>query len=84
MTLSLLDGRANGLRGLSDPSCDGLRTKGDCLSGESRGEAGFADGAKVLIGDVGGVAARTVEGDLVIGDSGRLKGEGRGENDMSG
>ena len=35
-------------------------------------------GADNLVGDALGVAARTVEGDL-IGDSGRRKGDARGE-----
>lgn len=74
-TLSLLDGLAKGLLDLSEPSCDGLLTKGDCLSGESIGDADFAGGGRVLVGDVDGDAARMVDGD-------RANGDGRGENDI--
>lgn len=44
-TLRRLAGRAKGLLGRSiPPSCDGRLTNGDCLSGESIGEAGFEGG----------------------------------------
>lgn len=83
-TLSVLAGRANGLFGRSEASCDGLRTNGDSLVGDSRGDEGLLEDCKVLIGDRLGVVARTVDGDLVTGDSGRLKGDGRGEpSDMA-
>jgi len=83
-TLSRLDGRAKGLFGLSEASCEGRRTNGDCLSGESIGEAALAGDWKPLVGDVMvGVTAMTVDGDLGTGDSGRLKGDARGENDMT-
>lgn len=81
-TLSLLDGLAKGLFGRPDASCDGLRTNGDCLSGDSMGDDGFDGVAKAFVGDALGVAPRTVDGVLVTGDSGRLNGEGRGENDI--
>ena len=83
-TLNRLDGRANGLFGLSEASCEGRRTNGDCLSGDSIGEAALAGDWKPFVGDViVGVTAMTVDGDLGTGDSGRLKGDARGENDMT-
>lgn len=82
-TLSLLEGRANGLLDRSDPSCDGLLTNGDCLSGESSGDADLVGCWNVLIGDVVGDAARmVVDEDMLAGDSGRLNGDGRGEKDI--
>lgn len=83
-TLSLLAGREKGaLCCLSfPPSCDGLRTNGDCRSGVRSGEVGFVGDARFFVGEVDGVVARTVDGVRPIGDSGRLNGDGRGEKDM--
>jgi len=81
-TLNLLAGRVNGLFGLSCASCEGRRTNGDCLSGDNIGDA-CLDEDWSFVGDVMvGVAARTVDGVLVTGDSGRLKGDARGEKDI--
>ena len=82
-TLNLLTGLANGLFGLSCASCEGRRTNGDCLSGDSIGDACLDDDCN-FVGDVMvGVAARTVDGVLATGDSGRRKGDGRGEKDIA-
>ena len=81
-TLSLLDGRAKGLLGLSFANCDGRLTNGDCLSGNNIGDEGFDGGWNPLVGDITGDIARTVCGDAVAGDSFLLNGDARGENDI--
>lgn len=82
-TLRREGARAKGLLGLSDmESCDGRRTKGDCLSvpsiGDDEGCVPFVGDDMVMTGD----AARTVEGVFEPGDSGLLKGDCRGEKDI--
>lgn len=80
-TLSRLAGLAKGLDGRSDAgnSWEGRRTKGlEPLSDSSEGDNGLV-GEVNLVGEAFGVEARTVEGDVGNGDSGRRKGDARGE-----
>lgn len=78
--LSLLEGRAKGLVGRAEaaPSCEGRLTKGLCFSGDKACDGIFV-GDESLVGEGEGVLARTLDGEGGIGDSGRRKGEGRGE-----
>lgn len=83
-TLNRLVGLAKGLEGRSEAgnpdSCDGRLTNGfDPLSESSEGDRGLVGELNLVGEEAVGVEARTVEGDVGSGDSGRRKGDARGE-----